>query len=120
MIDALIAGRICGCPSERRSGKGNPFAVAKVRVTVRDGEAYFVNVIAFAPAVIDALVALSEGDSTAISGELTPKVWTDREGTARPSLDLLAHAVLTPYHVTRKRQAVREASAAEDGRQLPL
>jgi hypothetical protein len=28
-------------------------------------------------------------------------------GTARPTLDLVAHAVLSPYAVERKRQAVR-------------
>lgn len=114
MIDALIAGRIHGKPAERTSANGNTFATVKLRVTVRDGEAFFVNVIAFAQAAVTALLALSDGDSVALAGELTPKVWTDKEGTARPSLDLLAHAVLTSYHVTRKRAAVagREESAA--------
>ena len=42
----------------------------------------------------------------ALSGSLTPKAWTDRSGEARPALDMVAHAVLTAYHVTRKRQAV--------------
>lgn len=106
MIDALIAGRIYGKPSERTSNNGNYYAVAKVRVSVRDGEAYFVNVIAFDEAAIGALLALSDGDSVALSGELTPKVYQPKEGPPRPSLDLLAHAVLTAYHVSRKRQAV--------------
>ncbi|MCX7178894.1 MAG: hypothetical protein NTX56_09030 [Proteobacteria bacterium] len=35
-----------------------------------------------------------------------PKAWTDRNGETKPSLDMVAHAVLTTYHVTRKRQAV--------------
>jgi hypothetical protein len=34
-------------------------------------------------------------------------VFTDKHGAARPSLDLLAHSVLTEYHVARKRKAVR-------------
>ena len=111
MIDALIAGRLYGAPSERTSSNGNTYATAKVRVSVRSGEAYFVNVIAFAPPAIAALLALSDGDSVALSGELTPKTWTDKQGEARPSLDLLAHAVLTEYHVVRKRQAMREDAA---------
>ena len=61
-----------------------------------------------------ALLALGDGESVALSGELTPKVWTGKEGTARPSLDMVAHAVVTPYHVTRKRQAVAGATARED------
>lgn len=115
MIDALIQGRVHGKPAQRESANGNPYAVAKIRVSARDGEAHFVNVIAFADDVIDALLALSEGDSIAISGELAPKVWTDRDGNARPSLDLLGCAVLTPYHVQRKRQAVRAGDADSEG-----
>ena len=111
MIDALIAGRIHGTPSSRTSSNGNPFATAKVRVSVRTGEAYFVNVIAFAPSAVTALLALSDGDSVALTGELTPKVYVPKEGEPRPSLDLLAHAVLTEYHVQRKRQAVKEEAA---------
>jgi single-stranded DNA-binding protein len=109
MIDALIQGRICGKPAERQSGNGNPYVTVKVRTSTRDGEAHFVNVIAFAEEARAALSALGDGDSIAVSGELTPKVWTDKEGNVRPSLDLLAHAVLTPYHVTRKRQATEAA-----------
>ena len=58
-----------------------------------------------------------------ISGALTPKAWTDRNGEVKPSLDMVAHALLTTYHVTRKRKAVsgKQANppahdtAADDG-----
>lgn len=53
-----------------------------------------------------ALLALQEGDSVSLSGVLTPKVWT-HNGEARASLDMVAHAALTAYHVNRKRQAVK-------------
>jgi hypothetical protein len=98
VIDALIAGRIHGTPTARTASTGKPFATAKVRVA---------NVIAFDKDAIAGLLALSDRDSAALAGELTPKVWTDKDGTARPSLDLLAHGVLTEYHVSRKRQAVK-------------
>jgi len=106
MIDALIAGRIHGKPAERTTSGGKPFAVAKIRVSTREGDTFFVNVIAFDEEAVTALMALSDRDSVALAGELTPKVWTDKDGAARPSLDLLAHRVLTEYHVTRKRQAM--------------
>ena len=80
-------------------------------MSVRDGEAYFVNVITFDESAVRALLALSDGDSVALSGELTPKVYQPKDGPARPSLDLLAHAVLTAYHVTRRRQAVHGDAA---------
>lgn len=111
MIDALIQGRLYGQPQSRTSKNGNAFATAKVRTPMANGEASFVNVIAFSDAAITALLALSEGDSVAIAGELKVSVYTDREGAAKPSLDLTAHAVLTEYHVSRKRKAVTESEA---------
>ena len=106
MIDSLISGKLYGQPTERTSKTGKPFALAKVRAAAGDGESLFVNVIAFDDAPVAALLALGDGDSVALSGSLTPKVWTDKEGNTRPSLDLVAHQVLTTYHVTRKRNTM--------------
>lgn len=106
MIDALIAGKLHAKPESRTGKSGKPFVTAKVRAAAGDGEGIFVNVIAFDEHVCAALLAFDAGDSIALSGALTPKVWTSKEGNTRPALDLVAHAVLSPYHVTRKRQAV--------------
>ena len=106
MIDALISGKLYGAPAQRTSKTGKPFALAKVRAAGGDGESLFVNVIAFDDAPVTALLALGDGDSVALSGSLTPKTWTDKEGNTRPSLDLVAHQVLTAYHVTKKRNAM--------------
>lgn len=117
MIDGLIAGKLYGQPTERTSKTGKPFALAKVRAAAGDGESLFVNVIAFDDAPVAALLALGDGDSVALSGSLTPKVWTDKEGNARPGLDLVAHQVLTAYAVTRKRNTTRQnATAPAHGR----
>jgi single-stranded DNA-binding protein len=113
MIDSLIAGRLRGKPMEHTSRAGKPFATAKVRVALSNGEAVFVSVIAFSEAVVTTLLALGDGDSVALSGELTPKVWTDKDGTARPALDLVAHQALTEYHVGRKRKAMQPARREE-------
>lgn len=107
MIDALIAGRIFGKPAERESKAGKAFATAKVRVATREGESVFVNVIAFAPPAVTALLALEDGAGVALARELTPGVWTDKDGKARPSLDLVAHQVLTEYHIARRRKLIR-------------
>jgi single-stranded DNA-binding protein len=69
-----------------------------------DGEAVFVNVITFSESVGNRLMALDDGDSVSLAGAMTPKVWNDKNGEALPSLDMVAQAVLTPYHVARKRQ----------------
>ena len=108
MIDGLIAGKLYGAPQERTSKTGTPFAVAKVRCAAGDGdgESLFVSVIAFSHSVCAALLALDDGDSVALAGMLTPKVWIDKDGYSRPALDIVAAQVLTTYHVTRKRKAV--------------
>lgn len=113
MIDALIGGRLYGKPARRMGNSGKPFVTAKVRAAAGDGDALFVNVIAFSAGVGDALLALDDGDSVSISGALTPKVWTDRNGEAKPSLDMVAHGLLSAYHIKRKRQAVAEQQSAQ-------
>lgn len=108
MIDALIAGKLHGQPAQRTSKTGKPFVTAKVRTHVGDADV-FVNVITFSETSKAALLALSDGDSVALSGALKPSAWTDREGNARPSLDMTVSAVLTAYHVTKKRKAIAES-----------
>jgi hypothetical protein len=112
MIDGLVGGRVYGKPVQRTGGSGKAFVTAKVRATVGDGDSLFVNVIAFSEPVRTALLALDDGDSVCMSGALTPKCWQPQAGgEPRPALDMVVHAITTPYHVTRKRQAMSEAPA---------
>lgn len=106
MIDALIQGRLYGRPKSRTTKSGSAYTTAKLRTSMANGEAAFVNVISFSDAAVSALLALDDGDCVAIAGELKVGTYTDKDGTARPSLDLTAHSVLTEYHVSRKRKAV--------------
>lgn len=97
MIDGLIAGKLLGDP-EQRLGKGESrYVVAKVRAQAGDGEHLIVNVIAFETACCRDLLALRDGDSVAVSGSLTPKAWTDKQGNVKPALDLVAQRVLSAY-----------------------
>ena len=114
MIDALVSGHLQGAPKGRTTKTGNPFATCVVRVSIRDGSSVFVNVIAFASPAVTALLALGDGDAIAMAGELTPKVYTPQGGEPRPSLDLLAHAVMSAYHLARKRKAVRDAGRPDE------
>ena len=111
MIDALLAGKIHGQPAQRTSKAGRPFAVCKVRVATGAEDSIFVSVIAFDSDPVNAILALNQGDSVALSGSIKPGVWTDRDGNTKPSLDMTAHQVLTAYHVTRKRRAVAKDEA---------
>ena len=114
MIDGLMAGKLYGQPAQRIGKSGKPFAVAKVRCAAGDGESLFVNVIAFDCDTCTALLALGDGDSVALAGTLTPKVWTDKQGNTRPALDIVAAQVLTTYHITRKRKAVANEGPSDE------
>lgn len=106
MMEGLIAGKLQGKATERTSKAGKPFAIAKVRAATGEGEALFVNVIAFDTAPCTALLALGDGDAVALAGTLTPKAWLDREGQPRAAVDMVAAQVLSAYHVRRKRETV--------------
>lgn len=95
MIDGLIAGRLMGDASRRVDKAGRTYLVARVLARNKADEEFIVNVIAFDEAPCAALLALRDGQALALSGALTPKVWTDKQGIARPSLDLVAAQVMT-------------------------
>ena len=75
--------------------------------------------ITFDDIVKDALQLLDDGDSVALTGALTPKVWTDKQGNVKPALDLVAHAVLTTYHADDKRRAMRGESGESGESEAP-
>lgn len=94
MIDGLVAGRLYGDCEQRTDKTGRPFTVAKVRASAAEGDVLFVNVIAFDVVVCAGLQKLRDGDSVSLSGSLTPRVWTDKQGVTRPALDMVAHHLL--------------------------
>ena len=106
MIDGLVAGRLMGEASRRVDKAGRGYIVARVLARNKADEEFIVNVIAFDDAPGAALLALDDGDALSLAGALTPKVWTDKQGIARPSLDLIATQVMTAYHVSRKQAAL--------------
>lgn len=114
MIDALLSGRLAADPRPGTARNGNAYVTARVLVTTNAEERLSVSVIAFEAAACTALLALGAGEAVTLAGELTPKVWTDGDGNARPSVDLKVHAVLTAYHVQRKRRAMALAMIAGD------
>jgi single-stranded DNA-binding protein len=97
MIDGLVGGRLYGEAQVRTGQNGTRFVTCKVRAVTNDGDTIFVNVIAFDDAVQAALLALSDADSVALSGTVTPKVWTDKNGLVKPAIDMVAHKLLTAY-----------------------
>ena len=106
MIDALIAGKLHGAPTQRTSKNGNTFTTAKVRVPTGD-DSIFCNAICFDERAQAALLALDTGEAVALAGSLKVGVWQAKDGTTRPSLDMTASQVLTTYSVAKKRRAMQ-------------
>lgn len=94
MIDGLVAGRLMGDASRRVDRVGRGFVVARVLARNRADEEFIVNVIAFDDAPCAALLALADGDALSLTGGLSPRVWTDKQGVVRPSLDMVAVRVI--------------------------
>jgi len=111
MIDGLIAGKIYGQAKKGVGKNGSVYFTAKVRAAGGDGEPLLVNVITFSQTAGQALTALGDGESVALSGSLTVKVWKDRDGVVRPALDMQAHAVLTAHPARKQGQVAGEDSA---------
>ena len=99
MIEALIGGRLQGEPEQRRGKSESMYVVAKVRAQDSDGDLIIINVIAFNADTGAALLELHDGDAVALSGSVTPKVWSDRQGNTRPALDMVAARVLSAHMV---------------------
>lgn len=106
MIDALIAGRLHAKPVQRTGREsGRTFTTAKLVATVGDGESQFINIIAFSTEIQATLLALDAGDAVAVAGPMTAKAYM-HNNEPRPSLDLVAQRVLSPYQLKHKRREV--------------
>lgn len=115
MIDALIGGKIVSAAVERTASSGKTFVTCKVRAADSDGESQYVNLVAFDEGVKCALLALDDGDGVSVSGAMKVGTYEARDGVARISINVIAHAVLTLYHVKRKRDALAQASNVTSG-----
>lgn len=110
-IEAIITGKLHQRAEERTSRGGKPFVTAKVRTAAGEADSLFVNVVAFSESACVALLALEAGDSLAVAGTLKPSAWIDRDGNARPSLDLVAAQVMTLYGLKKRRAAAAGADS---------
>jgi len=111
MFDVLLSGRLRGVPKFRTAANGSPFATFRLAAASKTGESLLCACVTFSQAVMDAVERLGEGESLAVSGEAAISTWQGHDGAARVGLDVTAYAVLSAYHVGRRRKA---AGAAGD------
>jgi len=119
MIEALVSGKLHGQPEQRAAKTGRAYVQARMRVSAGADEVHFVRVTAFSESACAALLALGDGDALAMAGTLKPGAWVDRDGNAKPKLDLVAAQVLTAYHRKRRREAVQPGGGGTDAAPTP-
>ena len=112
MIDAIVTGKMYAAPERRIAKTGSEYLSAKVRVAVANSDAIFINCVVFDADAAHSLAALSAGDSVALSGEITPSVWVDREGKSRVSVSMVVSKALTLYNLDKKRKSSKAAPAS--------
>lgn len=104
MIRALVTGELVANPQERTGKTGKPFALARVSVPQGEEGRIFCSVIAFNDDAVARLLQLKAGASVALAGTLKVSTWQAKDGTTRPSLDLVADEVATTTPRPRKRK----------------
>ena len=114
MIRALISGELAANPQERTGKTGKPFALARVSVPQGEDGRVFCSVIAFEEAAVARLLQLKAGAAVSLAGALKVGTWQAKDGTARPSLDLVADEVASTTPRPRKPKAQAGGASAGD------
>ena len=114
MIRALISGELAANPQERTGKTGKPFALARVSVPQGEEGRVFCSVIAFEEAAVSRLLQLKAGAAVSLAGALKVGTWQAKDGTARPSLDLVADEVASTTPRPRKPKAQAGGASAGD------
>jgi len=113
MIRALVSGELVANPQERTGKTGKAFALARVSVPQGDDGRVFCSVICFNDDAVARLLQLKAGASASLAGTLKVGTWQAKDGTARPSLDLVADEVASTTPRPRKPKA--QAGGASTG-----
>jgi single-stranded DNA-binding protein len=114
-IAALVTGRLIADPEQRTGASSKPFTLAKITAATEDGDA-LVSVIAFGTTGVQ-LAAMGKGDTVAVAGRAKVSTWTGRDGAPKARLSVTADALLTTYHLRRRRLAVAGADKPAQQRQ---
>ena len=113
----LISGALFGAPKSRIDRNGNPYTMAKIRVSAgRDVQ--FWSVFAFAAQVFEELGLLDDGDQVAIQGAMRAEIYEAAQ-RARVSLTLIADYVLalrSPQMSGEGGRRFSEVAAPDDDR----
>lgn len=115
---ALVTGTISTAPTRRTTAKGALWVTFAIRVPSGEGSA-FVNVATFDAALVETVLALTEGAAVSVQGRLELRTWQGRDGTERQGLSVTASELMhlkapTPRKRTPKAHHVSQPTAQAD------
>lgn len=116
MIRALVSGELIADPQSRQSRNGNTFATCRIAVKQQDGDRLFCSCIVFDDNAVTRLLQLRAGAAVSMAGTLKIGTWQARDGSVKPSLDIVADeiAATTPRPKKPKPERPQRAQPAYD------
>ncbi len=118
-LDVLAQGKLVKTPERRTTKDGRPYALAQVSVPTDGDESMLASCICFRAEAVAALLALDRGDAVALAGRAKLSSWTGADGTLKHGLNVTVEAVLSVYHVRRKREAMAGATGDDRAPDVP-
>ena len=97
-LHAFVAGELLRDPERKTSSNGNAYTSGLLRV---DADT-LVSLTAFDAALADRLASLRKGAALAVSGRLSARPYTDRDGTLRAGLSIVVSELMTGSLPTTK------------------
>jgi hypothetical protein len=97
-VDVIVQGRLRGT-MEIKNPRGKSYATFVMYAIDQKGASVRINCITFIGAVIEKICILEEGDSIAITGEISIGTWIGSDGIARQGLDVTVHTAKSAYHM---------------------
>lgn len=102
MLNVLITGKLIKDPASKTAKNGNEYAVAALAVPT-EGEQFVANVVTFDSALVEKVLAMQKGDALSVTGTAQLNIWQPQNGDARPTMSVIAGAVLSVYEATKRR-----------------
>ena len=89
-MHCFCSGELIRDPERKRSSKGTEYTAG----LMKSGEE-LVNLTAFDTGIAERLAALRKGSALAVSGRLSARPYTDKDGTLRPGLGVVCTELMT-------------------------
>lgn len=112
MLNVLCTGTLVNDPKSRTTATGKAYVTASMRVPCEDADPLLVSIIAFNADAVQAILALSRGDSVAVAGRAKLSEWTAQDGTEKRGLSVVVDKALSLYMIDKKRRQVSQPEEA--------